>query len=312
LLLLLTALLTASAFAAERGTVIRKTNLYVSTDTTSAKLATADRGRDAVVLERAPGWLKVIATLTDAPYNPDPDVANTRNVTGWIQEKSFIGEKTPNGDQILFGEAEACEDEASSAHARKGAADDARWLYFRVYDVFPTSPLAGEALYRAADIQWQLDKADMQSRRSYKEAQPGDRPPIEDHALHMVEKKFPGTKWADLAAYDMLDNKLCGDWAGSSKCPEKEAEIYEHYGDEHPNSPKAAEAYCNAAYRWAAIMTIVTGEGKAKRVPEAQGKAIAVAQKALAKNTSPEMNARAQRLLYMVQHNVAVYGSGVD
>ena len=56
-------LLSGAAMAAERGTVIRKAVIYVAPDVSSAKLATADRGREAVVLERTPGWVHVIATL---------------------------------------------------------------------------------------------------------------------------------------------------------------------------------------------------------------------------------------------------------
>jgi hypothetical protein len=305
-------LLSGTALAAERGTLIRKAVIYVAPDVTSAKLATTDRGREAVVLERTPGWVHVIATLMDAAYNPDPESTGSRNVTGWILDKSYISDQTPKGDAILFGEASDCEDEASRSHGRKGAATDARRLYYRVYDLFPKSPLAGEALYRAADIQWQLDKEDRQSRPSSKASSPQDRPPIDEEAMRLVHKKFPGTKWADMAAYEMLDNKLCGDWAGASKCPEKEAEIYEKYGDEHPSSPNAAEAYYNAAYRWAAIMTIYTGEGQSKRVPEAQKHALAAAQKVIAKNASPEWNAKAERLIYVVEKDVPVYGTSVE
>ncbi len=152
------ALLSATALANERGTVIRTAVIYVAPDVTSARLATTDRGREAVVLERTPGWVHVIATLNDAAYNPDPEAPNTRNVTGWILDKGYISETTAKGDQILFGEAADCEDQASRSHGRKGAAADARRLYYRVFDLFPKSPLAGEALYRAADIQWQLDR----------------------------------------------------------------------------------------------------------------------------------------------------------
>ena len=63
---LLLSLLCAAAMAAERGTVIRKAVIYVAPDVSSAKLATADRGHEAVVLERTPGWVHVIATLMDA------------------------------------------------------------------------------------------------------------------------------------------------------------------------------------------------------------------------------------------------------
>jgi hypothetical protein len=309
---LLFALLSGVAAATERGTIIRKAVLYVAPDVSSAKLATADRGREAVVLERTPGWVHVIATLTDAPYNPDPEATRERNVTGWLLDKGYISDQTAKGDEILFGEAADSEDEASRSHGRKDAAADARRLYFRVFDLFPKSPLAAEALYRAADIQWQLDKEDMRSRPSYKTMSPGDRQPIDEQAMRLVHKKFPGTKWAEMAAFQVLENKMCGDWTGASKCPEKEADIYEKYANEHPASPRAAEAYYNAAFRWAAVVTIYAGEGQSKRIPEAQKRALAAAQKALEKNASPEWNAKTERLIYMVQKEVPVYGSAVE
>ena len=150
--LLLCALLSGAAMGAERGTVIRTTVIYVAPDVASAKLATADRGREAVVLERTSGWAHVIATLMDAAYNPDPEASRARNVTGWILDKGYISDQTAKGDEILFGEAADSEDEASRSHGRKGAANDARRLYYQVFQLFPKSPLAAEALYRAADI----------------------------------------------------------------------------------------------------------------------------------------------------------------
>ena len=310
--LLLCALLSGAAMGAERGTVIRTTVIYVAPDVASAKLATADRGREAVVLERTSGWAHVIATLMDAAYNPDPEASRARNVTGWILDKGYISDQTAKGDEILFGEAADSEDEASRSHGRKGAANDARRLYYQVFQLFPKSPLAAEALYRAADIQWQFDKEDMQSRPSYKTASPRDRMEIKEDSMRLVHKKFPGTKWADLAAFELLDNKMCGDWAGASKCPEKEAEIYEKYATEHPGSPKAAAALYNAAFRWASVVTIYTGEGQSKKIPDAQKRAIADGQKTIEKNSSPEWNARAQRVIYMVEKNIPVYGTTVE
>ena len=152
----------------------------------------------------------------------------------------------------------------------------------------------------------------MQSRPSYKTMSPQDRQPIDEQAMRLVHKKFPGTKWADLAAFQMLENKMCGDWAGASKCPEKEADIYEKYANEHSGSPKAAEAYYDAAYRWASVITIYSGEGQSSKDPEAQKRAEAAAQKVIDKNASPEWNAKAERLLYMVQKNVPVYGTSVE
>src|SRR5205807_2151369 len=65
--------------------------------------------------------------------------------------------------------------------------------------------------------------------------------------MKLVIKKFPGSRWADLAAFSLLDNKMCGDWQGSSKCPDKEAEIYEKYATDRPNSPLSAQALYDAA-----------------------------------------------------------------
>ena len=265
-----------------------------------------------MALERTPGWDHVIATLMDAAYNPDPEHPQQRNITGWILEKAYVSEKTAKGDQVLFGEAADSEDEASRSHGRKGAAADARRLYYRVFELFPRSPLAAEALYRAADIQWQLDREDVQSRPSYKTASPQDRPPIDEQAMRLVHKKFPGTKWADMAAFQMLENKLCGDWAAASKCPEREAELYEKYAGEHPNSPNAAEAYYDAAYRWAAVMNLYTGEGESKKIPEARKRAVAAAQKVIEKNAGPEWNARAERLLFLIQNSVPVFGNSAE
>ena len=104
-------------------------------------------------------------------------------------------------------------------------------------EYFPTSPLAAEAMYRSADIRWQLEKADVSTRPSSKERESYLREGMEEKYMKEVIKKFPGTKWADLAAFQLIDNKLCGDWQGSSKCPVKESEIYEKYANEHPQSP---------------------------------------------------------------------------
>ena len=112
-------------------------------------------------------------------------------------------------------------------------AQDALRLYRRVYDLFPTASLAGESLYRAADIKWQIDKADVMSRPSAREKENYLRQGMDEQLMKQVIKKFPGTKWAELASFHLLDNKLCGDWQGSSKCPEKEADLYEKYAKEH-------------------------------------------------------------------------------
>jgi hypothetical protein len=308
-LLPLLVLATVPCFAADyqRCVIIREGVIYVQPDTGTAKLSNITRGHELTVLERANGWAHVTATVVEGG-----EFSSDRDVSGWMLDQGIICANTPNGDQIMFGEAVDSEHQASSRGGRKGAADDAKRLYYRVSEYFPSSPLAGEALYRAADIQWQLDKEDSSTKRSSKNEKPGDRLPINDDLMKRVEKKFPGTKWADMAAFRRLDNKLCGDWNMESKCPEKEAELYEKYAAEHPSSPSAPEALYDAAWRWAALVQIYPIDGKADKAGEAKEHATAIAKQLLAKNASPDWNARAQRLIYMVTNGVPTYGDKVQ
>ena len=81
-------------------------------------------------------------------------------ISGWMQAKGVVEEDTPNGDQILMGAAANEESLASDPRGPANAAQSARLLYRRVVEMFPNSPLVPEAAWRAADIQWQIQKAD--------------------------------------------------------------------------------------------------------------------------------------------------------
>jgi hypothetical protein len=304
LLTLLALQLTAVAVAADHGIMVRAANVYLSPDASSEKLITIDRGREVALFEKSGGFQHVLATISQ-PMKEDKDVS------GWILDKGYVTASTPNGDQILFGEAVDSENEASRRGGRKGAAGDGRRLYYRVFDYFPNSPLAGEALYRSADIQWQLDRADIDSRPA-RQRSSDTRPEIDEERMRLVKKKFPNSKWSDLAEFHLLENKLCGDWMGESRCPLKEAEIYEKYADNHPTSPAAAEAYYNAAIRYADAMEIFKSENQQKKIPEVKIKASEAAKEALRKNASPDWNSRAQALLFKIEKSVPVYGTQVE
>jgi hypothetical protein len=290
--------LPATAADYQRGTVVRVAQVYLSPDASSAKLAEMDRGREIIVLETSREWAHVAANLSEE-----------RTVTGWVLDKGVIRASTPNGDKILFGEAVDSEDQASRRHGRNGAAQDAMRLYYRAAEYFPTSPLAAEAMYRSADIRWQLEKADVSTRPSSRERESFLREGMEEKYMKEVIKKFPGTKWADLAAFQLIDNKLCGDWQGSSKCPVKESEIYEKYASEHPQSPAAAEALYDAAWRWSALIEIYKTEEEPKKSEEARARAIALAQKVASQSAPSNWVTRAQRLLYLIDQGVPTYGN---
>jgi outer membrane protein assembly factor BamD (BamD/ComL family) len=303
--------------AADHGTIVREAIIYISPDSSSHKLAQAERGREVILLDKSRNWLQVEALLGYA-NNPDPefisddDEENRKTVTGWVLDTGVVWASTPNGDHIIYGAALDAEDVASQRHGRRGAAQDALRLYRRVYDIFPASPLAGEALYRAADIKWQIDKSDFMSRPSSHEKESFYRQGIDEEQMHLVIKKFPGTKWAELASFHLLDNKMCGDWQGSSKCPEKEADTYEKYVREHAQSPSAPEALYNAAWRRAALIEIYKTEDQQKKSDKSKDQAIGLAQQLISQYPQSAWASRGQTLLYFIQQGVPTYGNAIQ
>ena len=285
---------------AERSVLVRPAIVYLSPDTSSAKVATIERGREVAILAKSHEWVQVFAMTPQ------------RQVSGWMPDKGIVRPTNPQGDRILFGEAADSEAEASRPHGRKDAAQDALRLYYRVAEYFPNSPLAAEAAYRSADIRWQIDKEDVSTRASARAQKPRDRAQIDENAMRDVIKKYPRTPQADLAAYELIDNKLCGDWLGEAKCPERESEIYEKYAGEHPQSPKAAEALYNAAWRQAALIDIYRTAEEAKKSEGARAKATSLCQRVISQYPQSDWALRATRLNYLVQQGIPVYGSGVE
>lgn len=298
----------AGMAAIERGVIIREAIIYVAPDASSAKLSNVGRGREVAVVERSPGWANVVATV-----ETDPDQETERNVTGWIVDKGVVTAATPDGDKIIFGEAVDSEAEASRRGGRKGAAQDAMRLYARLAEYFPGSPLAAEAAYRSADIRWQIEAIDAATRPSSKQSDPSLKYQIDDQYMKKVIKKFPGTKWADLAAYRLLDNKTCGDWAAEAKCPELEANLYMKYADDHAQSPKTPEALYKAAWRYSALIVIYKSNNDGKKAADSTARATSTAKRIMSQfPDNTDWSTRAERLSYMVQNNIPAYGNAVE
>ncbi len=279
---------------------MREAVVYLAPDAKSAKLGQVGRGREVAVLDRSREWVQGFIT-----------VGPGKDITGWMLDKGVVRTSTPNGDSILFGEAADSEAEASRRGGRKGAAQDAMRLYYRTAEYFPNSPLAGEALFRAADIRWQIDARDAKSRPSAKD-DPRYRPHIDEELVREVKKKFPNTKWAALADFLRIDNKLCGDWRGESKCPEKETEIYEEYVKEYPQSPKAPEALYLAAWRQAALIEIYKTESNSGKSAAARTRGIALAQRIVSQHADSDWALRAASLAYAMEQQIPQYGNTVE
>ena len=306
---------TASARAdAVRGTIVHEETIRVAPSGDAARVGDVKRGNELIIIATSRDWVQVEAILR-APSNEEgatEDESEGKAITGWVPDRSLVRSTTQDGDRIIFGEAADSEDQASRRRGRRDAAQDAMRLYYRLYDLMPASPLAAEALYRAADIRWQIERSDVMTRPSARERDAYMRGQMKEEWMKLAIKKYPGTKWADLAAFRLLENKLCGDWEGLSKCPEKEAEIYENYVKDHPQSPAAAEALYNAAWRRAALIEIYKIEPNQKKSAEAKDRALSLAQKVVSQYGQSDWAYRAQRLSFYIQQGIATYGNASD
>jgi hypothetical protein len=298
-----------------RATVVHNAIVYVAADDTAEKAAEVTPGHEIVIVSRSGPWVQVFAN-TDTPDDSDPD-ANADLIepetstppTGWIKDKGIVSAETAGGDVVLFGMGANMEAEAEEPHAPKGAAEAAKLLYRRVYQYFPDSKLAGQAAWRSADIRWQLDKRDVSTLPSAKEQEAYLRPPIYEGEMKRVMKLYPGTRWAAEAAYDLIDNKLCGDWQGLPKCPEMETTLYMRYTDQYPESPRAAEAEYEAVYRQGVLVTMYNTDGDDKRAQYAAKMTKQFADDMKQRFGDSEYAARAASVAYRVQQGIPVYGS---
>jgi TolA-binding protein len=281
--------------AAERATVIREATLYASSNPNTQKLAQVERGRDLTVLEQGSAegkpWVKVSMPA-------DQQAQITQELTGWLPAQALITASTPNGDQIVFGEAVDSEHQAEERGGRKGAAEDAMRLYARVPELFPGSALAAEGLWRSADIRWQLAKSNYLRSGAQ----------LEEKYLNEVITKYPHSRQAELAAYDLLEAKLCAEWRGLAECPQKESTLFEQYAVAHPQSPKAAEALYNAAWRQAALVDIYRIENKTTESDAARKKATTLAQEIANQYPQSDWKARAMDLIYKLEKKIPMYG----
>jgi len=186
-----------------RGTLVHEETIRVAPSADAARVGEANRGNELIIIDTSRDWVHVEAILRP-PSNEEgatEDEAEGKTITGWVPKQALISSTTQDGDRIIFGEAADSEDQASRRRGRRDAAQDAMRLYYRVYDLMPASPLAAEALYRAADIRWQIERSDIMTRPSARARESYMRGQMKEDWMKLVIKKYPTTKWADLASF---------------------------------------------------------------------------------------------------------------
>jgi hypothetical protein len=301
--------------AGPRATALQVTPVYVSPDPDSQRLLRVQTGRELVVAEKSGEWYRVY-TNTDvqeeAENDPDAPMVGGDSlpppVSGWVQAKGIVEETTPNGDQIIMGAAANEESLASDPRGPANSAQAARLLYRRVAEMFPNSPLAPEAAWRAADIKWQIDKADNATLPSSHSREAYLRPQMNEDEIKKVIKTYPRTKWAALAAFDLIDNKLCGNWEATPECPEKEADVYLKYADDFPDGPRTARALYEVVYRLGALTNMYESAGKHDRAEKAHRDAASIAERLRTKFPDSEYAWRGGALVYKLDEGIPVYG----
>lgn len=303
--------------AGERATVLHAAVVYVNPDANSDKVSEVTPGHEVVIVDRSGPWVKVFANTDVEERNTDdePEFSVEENAvprSGWIRNKGVVSGATPKGDVYLYGAAASAEAEAAEPHAPKLAAGSAHLLYRRVAEYFPNSPLAAESAWRSADIRWQEEKFDARTLPSYRDPDPNNRPHLYQDALRKLVKQSAGTKYAALAAWDLLDAKMCGDWQGLPKCPATESDVYEKYANSYPDGPKTAEALWNAAYRQGVLVTMYGAEDNTKKSEAAAQHAHALRDQMLAKFPGSDYTARTEALVYRVEQGIAIYGTDRD
>lgn len=297
--------------------MLHTATVYVNPDANSDKVSEVTPGHEVVIIDRSGPWVKVFANTDVEEKNTDdePEFAENENAvprSGWIRNKGVVSSATAKGDVLLYGAAASAEAEAAEPHAAKIAAGSAHLLYRRVAEYFPNSSLAPESAWRSADIRWQEEKFDSRTLPSFHDPDPNNRPKLYQDALRKVVKQSAGTKYAALAAYDLLDAKLCGDWQGLPKCPALESEAYEKYANSYPDGPKTAEALWNATYRQGVLVTMYGAEDNTKKADAAAQRAHALRDQMVAKFPASDYTARAQALVYRVEQGIAIYGTDRD
>lgn len=301
-----------------RATVLHQATVYVSADADAQHVSLVTPGHEVVVVERNGPWVRVFANTDIADKVDDretPDFGEEDKVTpasGWIRDKGVVSPGTPGGDAILYGAAANLEDQAAQPHAPKDAAAQAHLLYRRVADYYPDSPLAGEAAWRSANVRWQVEKRDVSSLPSAKEQEAYLRPQIYEGEMKKLIKQYPGSKYAAMAAFEMLDNKLCGDWQGLPKCPEMEAGLYEKYAKQFPDGPKSAQALYEATYRQGVLAGMYLVDDNRKKSESAVERTKGLAEQVKTQYPKSDFSARAADIAFRVQQGIPIMGNDRD
>ncbi|MGH9478444.1 MAG: tetratricopeptide repeat protein [Terriglobales bacterium] len=224
----------------QKAVALEAATLYLKPDASSARVGSVRPGMDIGIQSHSGDFVEVFS-----------------GVSGWMPAHGFVALDDPEAPEVIFGAAAQLENLAESASGEDQAADDAARLYLSIYGDFPASARAAEALYRGANIRWQLQLSEEPTRRTPEERQFPD-----DNLMRRVIGKYKDSPWAARADYQLIIvHFTCGSWFEKPQCLEKEIGRYQDYVKKYPHSPNAAEAAYDALWREGIAWTLYRRPG---------------------------------------------------
>jgi outer membrane protein assembly factor BamD (BamD/ComL family) len=228
----------AQAVTLEKAIALTAAPIYLSPDTTSTKVGQVRPGMMLGIQRQARDFVQIFS--------------GQLGVSGWIENRGYVRLDNAQAPEVLFGAGAEQEALAESRSNEDQAANDAAQLFLSIYNYFPASARAAEALYRGADIVWELKMSEEPHR-----SDPSQRQFPSTEGLRRVISKFPKSEWAQRAAFSLIVTHFtCGSWFDKPDCIGKEIHQYDDYVKKYPRSPRAAQAAYDAIYRAGIAWTI--------------------------------------------------------
>ncbi len=264
LALALGAAASAQAVALQKAIALTATPIYLSPDATSTKVGAVRPGMLLGIQSQAQDFLQIFS--------------GAAGVSGWIPKYGYVRLDNPQAPEVLFGAGAEQEALAESRSNEDQAANDAAQLFLSIDEYFPASARAAEALYRGAEIVWELKLSEEPPHTD-----PAMRQFPRTELLRRVISKYPKTPWAARAAFHLIVTHFtCGNWFDKPDCIGKEIHQYDNYVKKYPRSPRAAQAAYDAIYRAGIAWTLYRQRTKVGNEEKAEQYQAEVAQRAAA------------------------------
>jgi hypothetical protein len=298
---------------AQRATLVHEESIRVSPAADAAKLGEAGRGHELVILDTSRDWTQVEAIIREPKKDADEDDPQSegKTITGWLPNKALVNQTTQTATRLFSAKPPTPKTRPAAAAAAATPRKTPCGSTTASTICFP-SPLAAEGLYRAADIRWQIERSDVLTRPSARERDSYMRGQIDEQWMKLVVKKFPGTKWADMAAFHLSKTNFAATGRARQSVQKKKPRCTRNMRKSTSSLPSAPEALYQAAWRRSALVEIYKTEANQKKADEAKTRSLELTQRIISQYGQSDWALRAQSLMFYIQQGVPTFGNTTD